>query len=44
MILGQVIQTVGILGLLLVRRDTPTPLLLTLLVPLGIGGGLAIPP
>ncbi|GAA5610223.1 multidrug resistance protein Stp [Streptomyces platensis] len=44
LILGQVIQTVGILGLLLVRRDTPTPLLLALLVPLGIGGGLAIPP
>ena len=44
LILGQVIQTVGILGLLLVRRDTPTALLLTLLVPLGIGGGLAIPP
>ncbi|MFJ9472732.1 MFS transporter [Streptomyces caniferus] len=44
LILGQVIQTVGILGLLLVHRDTPTPLLLTLLVPLGIGGGLAVPP
>ncbi|MFI1617838.1 MFS transporter [Streptomyces lydicus] len=41
---GLVIQSVGILGLLLVRRDAPTPLLLTLLVPLGIGGGLAIPP
>ncbi|WP_327228337.1 hypothetical protein OG229_36630 [Streptomyces platensis] len=42
LILSQVIQTVGILGLLLVRGDTPTPLLLILLVPLGIGGGLAI--
>ena len=28
LILGQVIQTVGILDLLLVRRDTPTPMLL----------------
>jgi DHA2 family methylenomycin A resistance protein-like MFS transporter len=44
LILGQVIQTAGILGLLVVGRDTPTPLLLALLVPLGIGGGLAVPP
>jgi DHA2 family methylenomycin A resistance protein-like MFS transporter len=44
LILGQIIQTVGILGLLFVSQDTPTPLLLVLLVPLGIGGGLAIPP
>ncbi|MFE1766919.1 MFS transporter [Streptomyces angustmyceticus] len=44
LILGQVIQTLGILGLLFVSQDTPTPLLLALLVPLGIGGGLAIPP
>ncbi|MFI6729283.1 MFS transporter [Streptomyces sp. R-74717] len=44
LILGQIIQTLGILGLLFVSQDTPTPLLLVLLVPLGIGGGLAIPP
>ncbi|WP_235619400.1 MFS transporter [Embleya scabrispora] len=44
LILGQVVQAVGILGLLLVHEDTPTPLLLSLLVPLGIGGGLAVPP
>ncbi|MFI7386452.1 MFS transporter [Streptomyces sp. NPDC049813] len=44
LILGQIIQTVGILGLLAVDENTPTPLLLVLLVPLGIGGGLAIPP
>ena len=44
LILGQVIQTAGILGLLFVGRDTPTPVLLALLVPLGIGGGLAVPP
>ncbi|WP_399895451.1 MFS transporter [Streptomyces sp. BBFR51] len=44
LVTGQVIQTLGILGLLLVTEDTPTPLLLLLLVPLGIGGGLAVPP
>ncbi|MCV2459483.1 MFS transporter [Streptomyces sp. ICN988] len=44
LVTGQIIQTVGILGLLFVTEDTPTPLLLALLVPLGIGGGLAIPP
>ncbi|MFI7344222.1 MFS transporter [Streptomyces sp. NPDC050085] len=44
LLLGQIIQTLGILGLLFVTQDTPTPLLLLLLVPLGIGGGLAIPP
>ncbi|MFE9454244.1 MFS transporter [Streptomyces sp. NPDC006739] len=44
LLLGQTIQTLGILGLLFVSQDTPTPLLLVLLVPLGIGGGLAIPP
>ncbi|WP_399477520.1 MFS transporter [Streptomyces sp. TRM68367] len=44
LIIGQIIQTLGILGLLFVTEDTPTPLLLVLLVPLGIGGGLAIPP
>ncbi len=44
LVLGQIIQTLGILGLLFVSQDTPTPLLLVLLVPLGIGGGLAIPP
>ncbi|MFE9251194.1 MFS transporter [Streptomyces sp. NPDC007088] len=44
LVIGQIIQTLGILGLLFVTEDTPTPLLLALLVPLGIGGGLAIPP
>ncbi|MDH6622595.1 DHA2 family methylenomycin A resistance protein-like MFS transporter [Streptomyces sp. LBL] len=44
LIIGQIIQTLGILGLLFVTEDTPTPLLLVLLVPLGIGGGLAVPP
>lgn len=44
LIIGQVIQTLGIIGLLFVTEDTPTPLLLALLVPLGIGGGLAVPP
>jgi DHA2 family methylenomycin A resistance protein-like MFS transporter len=43
-VLGQTILTLGLLGLLLVREGTPLLLLLALLVPVGIGGGMTVPP
>lgn len=44
MILGMLIQAADLLALLAVGRHTATPVILLLLVPLGIGGGLAVPP
>ena len=44
MIVGQLVQAAGLLGLVSVSRATPTAVILVLLVPLGIGAGLAVPP
>lgn len=43
-VLGQLLQMVGLAALLFVDTGTSTPLLLLLLVPLGVGSGLIIPP
>ncbi|WP_228718479.1 MFS transporter [Kitasatospora acidiphila] len=44
LIIGVLIQAAGLLALLVVGRHTAIALVLVLLVPLGIGGGLAVPP
>ncbi|MCX4750231.1 MFS transporter [Kitasatospora sp. NBC_01287] len=44
LIAGVLIQAAGLLSLLAVEQHTATALVLVLLVPLGIGGGLAVPP
>jgi DHA2 family methylenomycin A resistance protein-like MFS transporter len=44
MVAGQLIQVAGLLGLVAVGRTTPTAVVLALLVPLGVGAGLAVPP
>ncbi|GAA4990736.1 MFS transporter [Actinopolymorpha pittospori] len=44
MVAGQLVQAAGLLGLVSVSRATPTVVILVLLVPLGIGAGLAVPP
>jgi DHA2 family methylenomycin A resistance protein-like MFS transporter len=44
MVLGELVLAAGLLGLLAVGPATPTVALLLLLVPLGVGGGLAVPP
>ncbi|GAB2696976.1 MFS transporter [Kitasatospora kifunensis] len=44
LITGILIQAVDLLALLTVGQHTSTPVVLALLVPLGIGGGLAVPP
>jgi MFS transporter, DHA2 family, methylenomycin A resistance protein len=44
LVTGELIASAGLLGLLAVEPDSPTWLLFLLLVPLGLGGGLAIPP
>jgi len=43
LVLGQVIQAAGLLGLLTITPDTPTIRLLALLIPHGVGGALALP-
>jgi len=43
LIVGQFVQAVDLLVLITVGRTTPTAVLLLLLVPMGIGGGTAIP-
>jgi MFS transporter, DHA2 family, methylenomycin A resistance protein len=40
---GQTVLLAGVLGLLLVRDDTPVPLLAAALLPIGVGAGLAVP-
>ena len=44
LIAGEVILIAGLLGMLAFDATTPTAVILVLLVPMGIGGGLAIPP
>jgi DHA2 family methylenomycin A resistance protein-like MFS transporter len=44
MVAGQLIQVAGLLGLVTVGPATPTAAILALLIPLGIGAGLAVPP
>ncbi|MGK4579313.1 MFS transporter [Kitasatospora sp. HPMI-4] len=44
MLIGVLIQAAGLLALLVVGKQTALALVLLLLVPLGIGGGLAVPP
>jgi MFS transporter, DHA2 family, methylenomycin A resistance protein len=41
---GQLVQATGLLGLLVIGPVSPTLLILVLLVPLGLGGGTAVPP
>jgi DHA2 family methylenomycin A resistance protein-like MFS transporter len=43
-IAGQLTLAASLLGMLVLDAATPTALILALLVPMGIGGGLAIPP
>ena len=44
LIAGEVVLIAGLLGMLAFGTDTPTAVILVLLIPMGIGGGLAIPP
>ena len=44
MIAGQLLMIAGLLAMLALDDDTPTALILLLLVPLGAGAGLAMPP
>ena len=44
LIAGELILIAGLLGMLAFDADTPTAVILVLLIPMGIGGGLAIPP
>ncbi|MDL4774851.1 MULTISPECIES: MFS transporter [Thermomonosporaceae] len=41
---GQLLQVIGYLALIGVGPHTSTTILLTLLIPIGIGGGLSVPP
>ncbi|WP_163510038.1 MFS transporter [Fodinicola acaciae] len=43
MVVGQVVLAAGVLGLLLLGRDTPVVVQALLLVPFGVGGGLTVP-
>ncbi|GAB3437299.1 hypothetical protein GCM10027569_92040 [Flindersiella endophytica] len=42
-LLGQTVLTIGLFGLLFVDQSTPPAALLALLVPVGIGSGVAVP-
>ena len=44
LIAGLLVMIVGLLAMLALDDDTPTALILLLLVPLGAGGGLGMPP
>ena len=44
LVVGEVIMIAGLLGMLAFDATTPTGVILVLLVPMGVGGGLAIPP
>ena len=44
MVAGQLVQAASLLGLLSVGAHSPTVLVLVLLVPLGLGGGITVPP
>jgi DHA2 family methylenomycin A resistance protein-like MFS transporter len=44
LIFGEVVLIVGLLAMLVLDASTPTALILVLLVPMGIGGGISIPP
>ena len=44
LIAGELIMAAGLLGMLALDASSPTALVLVLLIPMGIGGGLAIPP
>ncbi|PZS39795.1 MAG: hypothetical protein DLM62_06360 [Pseudonocardiales bacterium] len=44
MVIGELIRAAGLLALITVRTSSPTALILALLIPLGVGGGLAVPP
>ena len=44
LIAGEVVLIAGLLGMLAFDADTPTAVILVLLIPMGIGGGLSIPP
>lgn len=44
LLLGQLSMVVGLLGMTQVDQDSATALILLLTVPIGVGGGLAIPP
>jgi MFS transporter, DHA2 family, methylenomycin A resistance protein len=43
-VLGQAILLLGLAGMLTVDGSTPTLVLLALLVPIGVGAGMAVPP
>jgi MFS transporter, DHA2 family, methylenomycin A resistance protein len=43
-VLGQTILALGLAGMLLIDESTPTVVLLALLVPVGVGGGMTVPP
>jgi MFS transporter, DHA2 family, methylenomycin A resistance protein len=44
LLVGQVVMAAGFASFSLVGADTPIAVILALLVPIGVGGGLAIPP
>jgi DHA2 family methylenomycin A resistance protein-like MFS transporter len=44
MIIGQLVMIAGLLILLPVTRTTPLPLMALAMIPLGLGGALAVPP
>ncbi|MDX6580982.1 MAG: transporter, family, methylenomycin resistance protein [Solirubrobacterales bacterium] len=44
LIAGELTMAIGLLGMLALDASSPTWLVLVLLVPMGVGGGLAIPP
>jgi MFS transporter, DHA2 family, methylenomycin A resistance protein len=44
MIIGQVIMIAGLLGLVTTHQDMPKLALALLMIPIGIGGGMAVPP
>jgi MFS transporter, DHA2 family, methylenomycin A resistance protein len=43
-VLGQTILALGLAGMVLIDESAPTVVLLALLVPVGVGGGMTVPP
>jgi DHA2 family methylenomycin A resistance protein-like MFS transporter len=44
LLVGELILIAGLLGMLVFDESTPTAVILVLVIPMGIGGGMVIPP